>query len=147
MNPQSIQLQVVQLFEKYPDMTVEEIAQDQNLTVDFVRATLMTKSEVYRSVNKAKEAKREFISEEELHDFYADYKALAKYSESDVVKEKCLSKLIDDGRGRLEPSKKSDDVARPQENIINIITIMLERAKSNKEIAVKPALELEETVA
>lgn len=137
MNQIAIQTSIVSLFERYPDMSVEEIASDRNVSVDFVRATLMTKSEVFRNVHKAKEAKKEFISESELHEFYDNYKALARYTENDAVKEKCLAKLIDDGRGRLD--KKEEAKGANVTNNLNIITVMLERAKANKEIVLNPA--------
>jgi len=116
-------------------MSPEEIAEDQSIAIDFVRATLMTKSQVFRSVMSAKEAKGEYITEDERREFYESYKALARYTDSDVVKEKALARLIDESRGRL------DKVVVEQTqitNVINVVQIMLDRTKKAKEIALSP---------
>lgn len=86
------------------DMTVEQIASEEELDLELVKEYLASNSLVYRS--KLKKGEEE-ITDAEYKQYLEQYKCLGLNSENEVVKEKILWKLIEEKKGRNEARIKA----------------------------------------
>jgi hypothetical protein len=89
-------------------MTPDEIAEDRQLEVGSVKASLMATSSIYRKAcgNEDEDEDNLNFSEQDLADVNAVILQIAKYAEDPNLKLKAAMYIRNDKKGRLEPVKQ-----------------------------------------
>jgi hypothetical protein len=105
----SINTRIIAMYET-AEMTAEEIAMDEGLEVEVVKATLLQGSGVYRSQSRGASGSKEgekaseeepFMTEDEFRQVKAAYKQIALDGDVDSgVRERALRNLINEHKGR-----------------------------------------------
>ena len=102
----------------------EQIAQDQDLDITAVKATLLQFSSKYRDTLQDKKSalvEKEDVTEDEYSEILAAYKNLALYSDNDFLRERALRNLINERKGRNDPKVKEQVVKSG--GTINVFTL------------------------
>lgn len=101
----------------------EVIAADIGLELEAVKATLGQYSAKYRDSEKSLVAAspRALLTEDEITEFHEIIKHLARCGETDSIRLKACTRLVDEGKGRLDKRKSVDKIKRDIK--INVIQL------------------------
>lgn len=102
--------QIVTAFETL-GLSLEQIAGQFDIEVDEVRAILFDNSRAYR------QQCGRLRSEDEVEELLTEYRALAKRSEVDAVRERALRFLIDERKGRNDIGKETLELKKRQTKV------------------------------
>ncbi len=135
-------------------LSPDEIAIELNYELAAVKAILLANSKKYKKSVAASAARvsdsphTDDISEEEFDQINAAYKNIALYSDNDTVREKALSKLRDEYRGRL-PSQVNEQAKALQAVNVNILELneTMKQAKQLKQLLVIKQLGIQDSMA
>jgi len=136
---------IVTLFER-ENLSLDDIAAQFELEPVIVKGVLLQYSPKYKELERglsendaeqlAHDATRE-VSKEEMNEFLGAYKEIARYGESEFIRERALRNLINygkkvtDGLGENDPRKLLKEVASGG-NILNL-NMIIQNAKAAKD--------------
>ena len=128
---------IMRMYEEL-NLPLEAIADHIEEAPEAVKGVLLQHSAVFKqnAVNGD-----EYISKEDLKGLYEDYKNLARFAESDAVKEKALWNLINDGRGRIKGSDNGGGGGGGRD-ILVILREEMKQAKATLDISSEDAIEV-----
>lgn len=131
----AVNSRIIAMYES-EEMTPEEIAMDEDLEVEVVKAALLQGSTAYRRAMRGSEdsdKEEPFMTGEEFRQIKAAYKNIALNEEVDAgVRERALRNLINEHKGR-------NDVANLVKNGGNVNLIMLNESLLKARKAIEAA--------